>query len=257
MYENIVVNYLNVDGKPFENFIATTYPVGIIPPHEGNMRKLYGILTQLSSGGIADAEFKRDMIFVKGNDEEAINRIRTSKIAYVGEERKTLKLEVSSDLNIMRALFYRALSRYLEKRGFKLLWGRRRKWKKILPLNIALEKLLDQELALMIGNDLILYRGLYVMLEIFDDGGAILWVDLYSPIIKLSEQRPLSSREAKLHGLRDTYTSYIPTPRKRYEFLNKLLGFVCDESKLTIKFADGYSITFTCTFPTLRVYKRE
>jgi hypothetical protein len=254
MYENIVVNYLNVDGKPFENFIVTTYPVGIRPPNEVNMRKLYDILRQLSSEGIADAEFKRDTIFVKGDDEEAINRIRISEVAYVGEERKTLKLEVSNDLNIMRALFYRALSRYLEKRGFKLLWGRRRKWKKILPLDITLEKLLDQELALMIGNDLVLYRGLYVLLEIFDDGGAILWVDLYSPIIKLSEQRPLSSREAKLLGLRDTYTSYIPTPRKRFEILNKLLRIICDESKLIIKFADGYSITLTCTFPTLRVH---
>lgn len=98
-----------------------------------------------------------------------------------------------------------------------------------------------------------LYRGLYIMLEVFGDGSAVLWVDLYSLVVKLSEQRPLSPSKARKLGLSDTYTSYIPTPIKRLELTNKLLGTLCEGSELRVVFADGYSVSLTCNFPIVGV----
>lgn len=249
MAENIYVNYLSVEGTPFINFTVVSRPAIVAPPVKDNMKSMYAILMQLSSKGIADAYFAHNTIFVKGNDYEAIKWLKESKVAFIGDERKTMRLKINKDLNIIRALFYRALLRYVEKKGFKLFESKRSKQKKLLPLGIDLEELIKQGLATSIGSDLVLYRGLYVMLEIFDNGEAILWVDVYSPIVKLSEQRPLSPKEVKSFSLMDTYTSFILTPIKRLELTNKLLGILCSDSKLNIAFADGYSVSFTCTFP--------
>lgn len=254
MSEGIYVNYLNVKGRPFVGFEVIARPTIVTKPVKDNMRSMYILFTQLSSMGVADVDFRRNTIFVRGNDEEVAKWLKESGVAFVGVERNNVRLELDRDLNIIRALFYRAFSRYANKKGFKMLWGKRKgRWKKLLPFGIDLEELIDQELAIRIGNELVLYRGLYIMLEVFNDGGAVLWVDLYSPIVKLSEQRPLSPKEAKNLGLRDTHTSYIPTPIKRLELTNKLLGILCEGSELNIMFADGYSISFTCSFPMLKV----
>ena len=253
MSEGIYVNYLNVKGRPFVGFEVIARPTIVAEPTKDNMRNIYMMFTQLSSIGVADVDFRRNTIFVRGNDEEVAKWLKESGVAFVGVERNNVRLELDRDLNIIRALFYRAFSRYASKKGFKMLWGRKGKWKKLLPFGIDLEELIDQELAIKIGNGLVLYRGLYIMLEVFNDGGAVLWVDLYSPIVKLSEERPLSPKEAKNFGLRDIYTSYIPTPIKRLELTNKLIRILREGSELNIMFADGYSTSFTCSFPVLKV----
>jgi len=245
--ENLYVNYLNAEGKPFVDFTVVTRPIAVI-----NMKQMYEILTQLSRIGIADAEFKGGTIFIKGDDSKVVELLH-EKSAFVGHERKTMKLNLNEHLNIMRALFYKALFRYAEKRGFKTFWGRRKGgWKKLLPLNIDSENLTKQGLFSIISNDLALYRGLYIMLEIFDEGDAVLWIDLYSPIVKLSEQRPISPKEAKVLGLRDFYTSFIPRPLERFKLVNKLLNILCGSSKLNITFADGCSVSFPCNFQILK-----
>jgi len=245
--ENLYVNYLSVEGKPFVDFTVVARPIAVI-----NMKQMYEILTQLSRTGIADAEFKGGTIFIKGDDSK-VAEVLDEKSAFVGHERKTMKLNLNEHLNIMRVLFYKALFRYAERRGFRSFWGRRKGgWKKLLPLNMDSENLAKQGLFSKIGNDLAIYRGLYIMLEIFDDGDAALWVDLYSPIVKLSEQRPISPKEAKALGLKDIYTSFIPKPLERFKQVNKLLNILCDGSKLNIVFADGQAISFTCDFQILK-----
>jgi len=254
MTENVYVNYLVALEKPFRDFIVVTRPAIINPPVKDNMKKMYTLFRQLSIAGVADVDFRRNTIFVKGDDNEVARQLVENKIAVVGKERNTMRLETNRDLNTMRVIFYQALSRYASKKGFRMLWGRKKsKWKKLLPLDFDIRELMKEELAIEIGDDLILYRGLYVMLEIFDSGDAILWIDLYSPIVKISEARPLSPKEAKRLGLKDKYTSYIPTPIKRLMLTKRLLRMLCEDSKLDISFADGSAASFVCDFPLLRV----
>jgi len=252
--ENIYVNCLSAEGAPFIDFKVVARSATILPPVEDNMKNMYMLLSWFAFKGIADAEFRRNTIFVKGDDYKVAEQLNESKIAFVGEKREVTTLKLNNDLSVMRVLFYRALSRYAMKKGFRPPLGKKRsKWMKLLPLGINLEELIKQELAIKMNDDLAVYRGLYVMLEIFNDGEAILWVDLYSPIVKLSEQRPLSPKEAKSLGLRDIYTSFIPAPKKRFELTNKLLKILCSDSKLNVVFADGSSASFTYAFPILKV----
>jgi hypothetical protein len=253
--ENIYVNYLIAEGKPFADFTVIALPANILNPNKDSMKYMYAILTHLSLLGKADADFKRKKVFIKGDAHEVARWLKEGKIAIIGDRMETVKLEFDRDLEIMRILFYKAFSRYVEKKGFRVLWGKST-WKRLLPLNINLEELQKQELATIISDDLALYRGLYVKLEIFDDGSAILWVDLYSPIVKLSEQRPLSPKEAKQLGLKDTYTNFIPSPINRLNLTNELLKILCSNSKLKITFADGNTISFSCAFPILNVMNR-
>jgi len=252
--ENVYVNYLVALEKPFRNFTLITRPALIIPPVKDNMKNMYALFRQLSVTGVADVDFRRNTIFVKGDDEEVARQLKENKIVFVGKERDTVRLEINRDLNTMRAIFYQALLRYVSKKEFRMFWGRKEGgWKKLLPLDFDLRELMKRELAIEIEDDLVLYRGLYVMLEIFDSGDAILWVDLYSPIVKQSEVRPLSPKEAKQFGLKNKYTAYIPTPIKRLELTKKLLGMLCEDSKLNVTFADGFAISFVCDFSLLRV----
>lgn len=254
MTENVYVNYLVALEKPFRDFTVITRPALIISPVKDNMKNMYALIRQLSITGVADVDFRRNTIFVKGDDEEVAKRLKENKIVFVGEERDTARLEINRDLNTMRAIFYQALLRYISKKGFRMFWGRKgSKWKKLLPLDFDIGELMKRKLAIEIGDDLVLYRGLYVMLETFDNGDAILWVDLYSPIVKQSEVRPLSPKEAKQLGLKDKYTAYIPTPIERLELTKKLLGMLCEDSKLNVTFADGFAISFVCDFPLLGV----
>lgn len=256
MSENIYVNYLVTVAleKPFRDFTVITRSALIIPPVKDNMKNMYTLFRQLAIREIADVDFRRNTIFVKGDDEEVARQLEENKIALVGKERNTARLEINRDLSIMRAIFYQALLGYVSKKGFRMFWGRKRSgWKKLLPLDFNIEELMRRGLAIEIGDDLILYRGLYVMLEIFEGGDVILWVDLYSPIVKQTEVRPLSPKEAKQLGLKDKHTAYIPTPSKRLELTKKLLGMLCEDSKLSIPFADGFVISFACDFPLLRV----
>jgi len=256
LVENVYVNCLSAEGKPFANFMVIARPAVIAMPVKENIKRMYEIFTQLSSKGIADADFRRNTVYIKGNDQEVADQLNRSKAAFVSDKRDIIKLEVSGDLNVIRTLFYRALSRYAEKKGFRSLESKRRgKQRRLLPLGLNLDFLMEQGLAIRMNEDLIVYRGLYVLLEVFDSGKAVLWVDLYSPIVKLPEQRPLSPREAKLLGLKDAYTSYIPTPIERLELTNKLLKLLCSNHKLNVIFADGDTISFTCTFSMLRVIK--
>lgn len=245
--EIIYVNYLGAEGTPFADFEVIARPIAVV-----DMRQMYDRLARLSRDGVADAEFKGDFIFIKGDDHKVVEMLH-EKSAFIGPEGEIMRLNVNEHLNIMRALFYKAFFRYAEKRGFRPFRGRKGdKRKKLLPLNISSESLTKQELFVMINNDLALYRGLYIMLEIFDDGSAVLWVDLYSPIVKLSEQRPLSPREAKMLGLKDIYTSFIPSPSKRFELTKKLLSILCTDSRLNIEFSDRYSISFSCNLSTIK-----
>lgn len=254
MTENVYVNYLVALEKPFRDFTVVTRPAIINRPVKDNMKKMYALFRQLSIAGVADVDFRRNTIFVKGDDNEVARQLEENEIAIVGKERNTMRLKINRDLNTIRVIFYQALSRYASKKGFRMFWGKKRgKWKKLLPLDFDLKELMKQELAIEIGDDLVLYRGLYVMLEIFNNGDAILWIDLYSPIVKLPEVRPLNPKEAKQLGLKDKFTSYIPTPIKRLELTKKLLRILCEDSKLDIPFADGFTASFACDFPLLRV----
>lgn len=198
MTEGVYVNYLVALENPFRDFIVVTRPAIINPPVKDNIKRMYALFRQLSVVGVADVNFQRNTLFIKGNDEEVARQLEENKIAIVGKERNTIRLEINRDLNALRAIFYQALLRYASKKGFRTFWGRKGgKWKKLLPLDFDLKELMNQELAIEIEEDLVLYRGLYVMLEIFDSSDAVLWVDLYSPIVKLSEVRPLSPKEAK------------------------------------------------------------
>lgn len=253
MSENIYLNYLNAKERPFKEFTVIARSATIIQPIKDNIKKMYELLMQLSSMKIADVDFKRNTLFIKGNDDKVAELLNEKKIASVSKVQSTVRLEINKDANIVRALFYRAFSRYASKKGFQMLLDRKVKWKRLLPLNMSLEELVKEELAIKIKDEFILYHGLYVMLEIFNDGGALLWVDLYSPIIRLSDRRPLNPREIKQLGFRDVYTSLIPKPIKRLELTNNLLKILCSNSMLEITFADEYSVTFDCNFPLLKV----
>jgi hypothetical protein len=254
MSESVCVNYLKAVGRAFREFVVITRPAIVNKPVKDNMKLMYSLFRRLSLEGIADVDFRRNTLFIKGDDSKATELLKNSGAVFVGGERSTTKLETGKDLNVIRVLFYRALSRYAVRRGFRMFWGRKRgKWRKLLPLDVNLEVLFKDGLAFEVGNDLVVYRGLYIMLEVFDDGSAILWVDLYSPIVKLSEVRPLSPREAKDLGLREKYTSHIPAPIKRFELTKKLLSFLCEDNRIDVRFADGYTISFTCDFPILQV----
>jgi len=252
MVEEVYINYLMALGKPFADFSVTIKDIVIKNPVSENMRRMYETFKQLSFEGVADVEFHNNQLFIKGNADEVSKKLK--EIAFISEDHKYGKLNVSNHRNIMRALFYKALSRYVTQRNLVLLWGKRKR-KKILPLGYNLDELVERNLAVRLDDNLILYRGLYVMLEIFDDGGAILWIDLYSPIFERSKSKPLSPREAKMLGLKDKYVSFIPSPRERMEFTNRLLRMLCEGTNLNVQFPDGFSISFICNFPVIKVVR--
>jgi len=259
MSAQVIVNYISALGFPFRNFTVMIRDVILKHPKNENMKRMYELFEELSLSGVADAEFKRNRIFVKGDDEVVAKQLESKGIAVVSQAREYVNLDVSRDfdLNIIRTLFYRALSRYAASKGFKMFWGRKRKgkWKKLIPSpqRFDLSWLIEEGLVERVGADLFLFRGLYVMLEVFTDGKAILWVDLYSPIIKTAEFRPLSPREAKELGLQEKYTKFIPTPSNRLKLTEKLLRMLCEGSSLNIQFIDGTSVSFVCEFPIVRV----
>jgi hypothetical protein len=256
MSETVYVNYLKALGNPFKEFEVITRPAVVNKPVKDNMKLMYALFKQLSLEGVADTDFRCNTLFIKGDDSKVAELLKSSGAVFVGEKRESAKLEIGKDLTVIRTLFYRALSRYVVKRGFRMFWRKKRgKWKKLLPLDMDLDALSRERLVFRVSDDLVVYRGLYVMLEVFDDGSAVLWVDLYSPIVKLSEARPLSPREAKDLGLREKYTSFIPAPVERFEVTKKLLNFLCRDGKLDVQFADGHTISFTCDFPVLQVMR--
>jgi len=253
----VIINYLMALDHPFKNFTVIVRDAILKNPKNENMKKMYELFTELSLRGVADVEFRHNKIFVKGNDEAVAEQLKSNGIAIVGQMREHINLDVDNNLNIIRTLFYRALSRYAEDKGFKMFWGGRRRgrWKRLIPSlqRFDLDTLIEERLADRIGNNLLLFRGLYVMLEIFIDGRAVLWVDLYSPIIKMPEFRPLSPREAKELSLQEKYTRFIPAPLNRLRLTEKLLKMLCEGENLNVRFLDGISVPFVCNFPVIGV----
>jgi len=245
------INYLKALGAPFKNFDVITVDVATTVK---DIVKLYDILNGLASSGIADCEFKGGTLYVKGDIDKAMEALKSGGFI-LSEKRETLTLTPTTlhSRNIIKALFYKALSRYAMKHGFTVFRKIRRGRKRIIPqyTGSQLEKLKDEKLADIIQGKIIVLRGIQVLLDIFESGEAILWVDLYTPIIDLESDRPLSPREAKKQGLQEKYVRYIPFPRERYDLVMKLLNKLCRNGKLVVTFADGFSIEFECKFPRL------
>jgi len=242
-------NYLRGINAPFKNFDVITIDVATTIRE---VAKLYDVLNGLALSGIADCEFKRNILYMKGDADKASEVLRDAGFL-LSEKRTSLTLSpiTLDSRNIMKAIFYKALSRYVVKRGFAVLRRTRRGRKRAIPQFIGsyLEKLKCERLADIVQESIVVLRGIQFLLEIFENGEAILWVDLYTPILDLKNGRPLSPREAKRRGLQEKYIRYIPSPRERYELTMKLLNMLCDNGELVIPFADGLNVKFECKFP--------
>ena len=101
-----------------------------------------------------------------------------------------------------------------------------------------------------IAEKMMVIRGLYILLDIYGSGEALLWVDVYSPIIDLEKEAPLSPKEAKKLGLREKYTEFIPQSRERRVLMQELLKKLFDE-EYSVTLADGFRIKFERTMLTL------
>jgi len=243
------LNCLESTGAFFKDFQMITVSATV-----NDTRQLYRILDMLSTGGTSDCDYKHGYIYVRGDLETTLEVLKKSGIEVVEplEPRKTLSPTVLDNVLVMRAIFYKALRRYALKKGFRMYF---RKRKRLLP-NRPLIELERDGLAYRINADLAIVYGLYAKLEILKDGKAILWVDLYSPVIKFKEgviDRRLDVKEIWGSGVMEECRRRIPNPFQREEKIRSLLALLCENGKLSIRLADGYAIDFRCGFSSIEV----
>ena len=248
------INCLPSLGAPFKDF--KVHLVSVSRVHD--IRALFDTLHGLALTGIADCYFERNTVFVKGD----VNKVTDVLQSTMGSAFDILSVDEGclspGDIrshNIIKAVFYEAFARHARTCGFKvMLWNRRKRgWKRIIPVD-DVERLTKEELLCCKKGDLAIVRGLYVMLDLFESSEAVLWVDLYNPIVDLNNLRPLSPTEAKKLGFSlEEYQKRIPSPYVRHKLIvTRLLPKLCKNDKLTVTFADGSVVSFFCSFMILK-----
>jgi len=242
----IEVNCFKSKGAPFKDFRVNKLLAA------GNIQIIYSVIDEVSQAEVADCEFRGGWLYVRGKVQEIAERVRGMNVAVLAEpEAGFLDPAKPGDVNIIRAIFYRALARHAHSRGFvtyrRVKGGRKR----LLPRLEALEELVDKDLAYKISDKMAVVRGLYVLLDVYGSGEALLWVDVYSPIVNLEKGVPLSPREAKRLGLEEKYTQFIPQPHERHDLQQKLLKMLFGEG-VGVTLADGFRIEFESNALTLK-----
>lgn len=241
----VEINYL----KMLNPELFQQFKVHILDIACSNLQLLYRLIDQLAVKGIADCEFKANQLYVKGDVDKVAELFESLEGSLVSNYREeALNLHNLTESNIIRALFYKAFSRYAIKKNFKVFFKKGKK--RLIPLG-DLDSLEKEELLHKFGRNFAVIRGLYVMLDFLSNGKAILWVDLYSPIVEIdlekSNLRLMSPYEAKRIGFLEKYTQYIPNSIERLNKLRILLKRLCEESEtLRVKFADNEEAVFTC-----------
>lgn len=237
----IEVNCFKSIGAPFKDFQVGKLLVA------GNTKDIYAAIHALSLGGVADCELRGGELFVRGSIQGVEDSLRSAGIAVLAEpEPGILNPADPRDANIIRAIFYRALTRYAHNRGFTVFKRTRRGRKRLIPRLDDLENLEGEGLASKLTEKMAVVRGLYFLLDVYGNGEALLWVDVYSPIVDLERGIPLGPKEAKRLGLRERYTEFIPQSSERYDLLQRLLKKLFSD-KLGVTLADGFCIEFEQT----------
>ena len=243
------LNCLESTGAFFKDFQIIAVGVAV-----NDIRQLYKVLDMLSTGGTSDCDYKHGYIYVRGDLEATLDVLKKFgiKVAEPLEPRRTLSPTLLDNMLVMEAIFYKALRRYALGKGFRMFFRRRKRLLPSRPLN-ELER---DGLAYRINADLAIVYGLYTKLEILKDGKAILWVDLYSPVMKFKEdaiERPLDIKEIRGSGVMEECRRRIPNPFQREGKIRLLLASLCENGKLPIRLADGYTVDFRCGFSSIEV----
>lgn len=210
-----------------------------LPVAARDLRVLFGRIHNFSKNRIADCTFNEGFLYFKGDPSNVEKELKESNEVYIGEPLEEVVLSPSTDMLLIKHLFYSAFEGTLYERGWL---APLKNMKRAIPLA---DEIFKENLHLKISDEVMMLFGLKYMFEVRPSGDALLWLDIYAPLWSLAERRRLHIKEID-EEIRKIYKEKaLLRPKERYyrtlEIINDVFG---GEKSLEIRFCDNTSVSF-------------